>query len=393
MNSSPFLIDCQLNSSFYLHALIDTGCLCFAAFSKDLVKNNNLPRIKIPEKSLQLAEKDEKERTINEVTYVDLDIDGRKERVYGYIIQDLTYQLILGKPWMEQNDVVYHAKRREIRFETKTDSLVVREQRWYNSSDSPGFKTTIHHVATAVKVVSTTFISLIKLAKRKPASRIFAISMEDINKALETKSTDTPDLIYAQLPDQIKHWLQLFIEDQESTLPPHRASDMKTNLEKDDKGREKPIPWGPLYGMSRDELLVLRKTLTDHLDKGWIRASSSPGGAPVLFVKKPGGGLRFCVDYRALNAITEKDRYPLPLIRETLRAVSKSTWITKVDVRAAFHKLSIREGDEEKTAFRTRFGSFEWLVTPFGLQGAPAAFQRYVNESLGDYLDNFSTAL
>ncbi|KAI0995830.1 hypothetical protein K3495_g12353 [Podosphaera aphanis] len=123
-----------------------------------------------------------------------------------------------------------------------------------------------------------------------------------------------------------------------------------------------------------------------------IRASSSPGGALVLFVKKPGGGLRFCVDYRALNAITEKGRYPLPLIRETLRAVSKSTWITKVDVRAAFHKLRVREGDEEKTAFRTRFGSFKWLVTPFSLQGAPAAFQRYNNESLGDYLDKFSTA-
>lgn len=166
---------------------------------------------------------------------------------------------------------------------------------------------------------------------------------------------------------------------------------MRINLEKDNKGRYKPIPWGPLYGMSRDELLVLRKTLTDHLDKGWIRASSSPGGAPVLFVKKPGVGLRFCVDYRALNAITQKDRYPLPLIRETLRSISKSSWITKVDVRAAFHKLSVREGDEEKTAFRTRFGSFEWLVTPFGLQGAPAAFQRYVNESLGDYLDNFTT--
>ncbi|KAI0992970.1 hypothetical protein K3495_g15214, partial [Podosphaera aphanis] len=125
---------------------------------------------------------------------------------------------------------------------------------------------------------------------------------------------------------------------------------------------------------------------------GWIRASASPGGAPVLFVKKPGGGLRFCVDYRALNAITEKDRYPLPLIRETLRSISKSTWITKVDVRAAFHKLRVREGDEEKTAFRTRFGSYEWLVTPFGLQGAPAAFQRYVNETLGDYLDVFCTA-
>lgn len=73
-------------------------------------------------------------------------------------------------------------------------------------------------------------------------------------------------------------------------------------------------------------MLVLRKTLTELLDKNWIRASGSPGGAPVLFIKKPGGGLRFCVDYRALNEITERDRYPLPLIRETLRLVSRATW-------------------------------------------------------------------
>ncbi|KAI1002903.1 hypothetical protein K3495_g5301 [Podosphaera aphanis] len=144
--------------------------------------------------------------------------------------------------------------------------------------------------------------------------------------------------------------------------------------------------------MSRDELLVLRKTPTDLLDKGWIRASNSPGSAPVLFVKKPGGGLRFCVDYRALNAITRQDRYPLPLFRETLRNIAKARYFTKVDVRAAFHRLRIKEGDEWKTAFRTRFGLFEWLVTPFGLVGAPATFQRYINSTLDYFLDQFCSA-
>ena len=88
--------------------------------------------------------------------------------------------------------------------------------------------------------------------------------------------------------------------------------------------QDKEIPWGPLYGMSRDELLVLRKTLTELLDKNYIRASSSPAAAPVLFVRKPGGGLRFCVDYRALNAISKADRYPLPLIKETLSRLSRA---------------------------------------------------------------------
>ena len=126
--------------------------------------------------------------------------------------------------------------------------------------------------------------------------------------------------------------------------------------------------------MSREELLLLRKTLTDYLDKNFIRASSSPAAAPILFAKKPGGGLRFCVDYRALNAITQKDRYPLPLIRETLRSISRAKWLTKLDITLAFHKIRITEGDEWKTAFRTRYGLYEWLVTPFSLINGPATF-------------------
>jgi hypothetical protein len=89
--------------------------------------------------------------------------------------------------------------------------------------------------------------------------------------------------------------------------------------------------------MSRDELLVLRKQLNEYLAAGFIRVSSSSAGALVLFASKLGGGLRFCVDYRALNAITTKDRYPLPLIKETLRQVSQAKWFTKLDVRQAFH--------------------------------------------------------
>ena len=98
--------------------------------------------------------------------------------------------------------------------------------------------------------------------------------------------------------------------------------------------------------MTKEELLVLRKTLQDYLDKDYIRASNSPAAAPILFVKKATRGLRFCVDYRRLNAITKKDRYPLPLIKETLRALSKAIWLTKLDVSSAFDKIRITKGEE-----------------------------------------------
>ena len=139
--------------------------------------------------------------------------------------------------------------------------------------------------------------------------------------------------------------------------------------------------------MSKDQLLVLRKTLTQLLDNGFIRVINSPATAPVIFVKKPGRGLRFCVDYRRLNEISRKDSYPIPHIDETLRTIAAAKYISKVDVISAFHRIRVKDGDEWKKAFNTRFGLYEWLVTPFGLTGAPATFQRYINWILRDELD------
>ena len=144
--------------------------------------------------------------------------------------------------------------------------------------------------------------------------------------------------------------------------------------------------------MSRDELLVLKKYLEDNLCKGFIQASTFSADSPVLFAKKPGGGLRFCVDYRKLNAITIKDRYPIPLVQETLNRLSQACWFSKFDVIAAFNKMRIKEGEEWKTAFKTRYGLYEYLVMPFGLANAPSSFQHYINDTLQGYLDIFAIA-
>ena len=108
--------------------------------------------------------------------------------------------------------------------------------------------------------------------------------------------------------------------------------------------------------------------------KGFIRASRLESAAPVLFIKKPGSSLRFYVDYRGLNAVTVKNRYPLPLILETLNRLSRAKIFTKLDIISAFNRLRIREGDESLTVFRTRFGLFEYLVMPFSLYNGPASF-------------------
>ena len=123
------------------------------------------------------------------------------------------------------------------------------------------------------------------------------------------------------------------------------------------------------------------------MQNGWIRHSASEAGAPILFVPKKDGTLRLCVDYRGLNAITVKNRYPLPLVGEIMDRLSGATIYTQLDLRDAYHRLRIRKGDEWKTAFRTRYGHFEYQVMPFGLANAPATFQSYINRALSDLLD------
>lgn len=143
---------------------------------------------------------------------------------------------------------------------------------------------------------------------------------------------------------------------------------------------------------STHELQLVKQYLIDNLDKGWIEPSQAPFSSPILFVKKPNGGLRFCVDYRKLNSLTKKDRYPLPLIDETLARLNKAKVFTKLDIRQAFHRIRMEAGSEELTTFRTRYGAYKYKVLPFGLTNGPATYQRYMNDVLFEYLDVFCTA-
>src|SRR6202030_3164005 len=115
--------------------------------------------------------------------------------------------------------------------------------------------------------------------------------------------------------------------------------------------------------------------------------TSSSHGAPVIFVRKKDGSLRLCVDFWALNRITRKDHYPIPLTQDLLDVAGRTKIYTKIDIRHAYHLVRIAEGDEWKTALRTRYGSYEWLVMPFGLSNGPAAFQRFMNDIFADMLD------
>jgi hypothetical protein len=181
--------------------------------------------------------------------------------------------------------------------------------------------------------------------------------------------------------------VDLFLKKLSDKLPPRRLYNYKITLVEGAKP-----PFGPLYGISRNKLLVLKKYLEENLPKRFIRFSKSLAASPVIFIKKPSGGLRLYIDYRGLNKITVKNRYPIPLVRKILNRITYTRFFTKLDIITAFNKMRIAERDKWLTAFRTRYKLFEYLIMPFGLINAPASFQNLINNTLRQYLDDFCTA-
>ena len=167
-------------------------------------------------------------------------------------------------------------------------------------------------------------------------------------------------------------------------LPPSRGVDHNIELE---PGTRPPV--GCTYKMSYPELDELRRQLDELLANGHIQPSKSPYGAPVLFVKKHDGTLRLCTDYRALNNITLKNRFPLPRVEELLDRLTGASYFSKIDLRSGYYQVRVAPPDVPKTAFRTRYGHFEYLVMPFGLTNAPATFMSLMHKVFSPYLDTF----
>ncbi|KAJ0800591.1 putative nucleotidyltransferase, Ribonuclease H [Helianthus annuus] len=217
-------------------------------------------------------------------------------------------------------------------------------------------------------------ISYLKAQKclRKGHTAILALVTDA--SAKEKKLEDIP---------VVRDFPQVFPEDLPG-LPPHRQVEFQIEL----APGAAPIARAP-YRLAPTELEELSKQLQELLEKGFIRPSSSPWGAPVLFVKKKDGTFRMCIDYRELNKVTVKNRYPLPRIDDLFDQLQGSCYYSKIDLRSGYHQLRVRDEDVSKTAFRTRYGHYEFLVMPFGLTNAPAVFMDLMNRVCKPYLDKF----
>ena len=233
------------------------------------------------------------------------------------------------------------------------------------------------------------------MLKRKEVERAFMeiirlVQQESKGMDAPKESTTTQKPKWDQaLPSSIRVVLEefddVFPQDLPLGLPPMREGhEFKIDLED-----EVPLAHRPLYKMSPLELEEAKKQIKSMLEHGFIRPSDPPYGAPVLFIPKKDGSLRFRIDYRRLNKKRVKNRYPLPLPEELFAGLGSAKVFNKIDLRSGFWQMPVKPGDVHKTAFKMRWGLSEFLVMPFGVTNALAQFMTMMNALLDEYLDKF----
>ncbi|KAJ4957631.1 hypothetical protein NE237_024742 [Protea cynaroides] len=268
-------------------------------------------------------------------------------------VEMVDFDVILGMGWLAQHSANLLCVEKKLTFKDKEGAEFS-----FAGTKLPRKRKLILSALNAKKCLEKGavgyLVSVVDLTKEAPR-------MEDIDVV-----RDYPDIFPEELPG----------------LPPDRGTEFVIDL----IPGAAPVSKAP-YRMAPTELKELKVQLQELLDKGYIRPSISPWRAPILFVKKKDDSVRLCIDYRELNKLTIKNRYPLPRIDDLFDQLQGAKVFSKIDLGRGYHQLKIKEGDIPKTAFRTRYGHYEFLVMSFGLTNTPATFMELMNRVFHDILD------
>ena len=341
-------IDCGANGS-----LIDPK----------FAKKNQLPTAqrKFPAQAILADGKQVQE--INQTVTTKMTIGPHKEKITLDVMKLGNTPILLGNGWLRKHGVKIDFEKPQLKFKSSycRDNCNIPQ----SFTITPKCPQNIKRPNAPDK-----YLKEIREAQEHQEQRIYQVSIH-------------PDVLQNQVPKEYHEYLDVFSKELADQLPPRRYVDYEIPLE----FGKRPY-YGSLYNLSQKELEVQKKYIKEQVIKGFMRPSQSPAASPMIFVnKKDTDEPRPYVDYRKLNEITIKDRGPLPLINETLDRLQKAKIYTKLDLQNAYNSIRIKEGDEWKTAVRTRYGLFEYLVMPFGLTNAPATFQRFITDVLREYMD------
>ncbi len=252
--------------------------------------------------------------------------------------------------------------------------------------------TTVQEESFTIRSIDVASFKTLLNRSKKDQTEVFALSMKNIDReiayntqcdlnALNVSSVEETtqdwEAIKAKLPSEYHDFLDVFDRAQSDKLPPHRSYDHKIELISDSTP-----PRCRAYRMFSAKLLKVKEYLNENLSKGFITPSQAPYSSPVLFALKANEDLRFCVNYRKLNIISKRNRYPLPLLDEVIDKIVGCKHLTRLNIISAFNKLRMHPDSEDYTTFITALGAYKYKVLPFGLTNGPASFQQYMNDVL-----------
>ncbi len=345
-NMQPFTAIVILTALFPVHALLDSGS-AGNFISGNLCHQLNLP-ITATKTTYQVQSITGRPLSRRHVKYsagpIHLQVGQlHEESIHLLVLEGSTTEIILGRPWFVQHDPVISWSTGEV-------------LKW----GSQCFPDCFPHLP--------------RPSTRSP--RTLAINSTSIESPREKQSVDIPTC-YAPFSN-------VFCPKRASQLPPHRPWDCAIDLLPGES-----VPRGKIYPLSLPEQKAMEEYIEEALQQGYICPSTSPAASSFFFVAKKDGGLRPCIDYRALNKITVKFRYPLPLVPAALEHLRGATVFSKLDLHSAYNLIRIHEGDEWKTAFVTPTGHYEYQVMPYELVNAPSVFQDFMHEVLREYLHRF----
>jgi hypothetical protein len=359
---------------FSISALVDTGAEA-TIFDVDFVEQMMLPWVK-KETRLRLEGADGSQLKRSgqvQVTSVKLNVlDARSGRSRDTDLEtevaklDLDVPLILGLDWIT----------------THCDKIRVTQPFGLELKKPCEIEEVMDYTEFAEKLEGSKWVGMIRVHMDETMESGDEWRNTTVKRIASIIIGQSLDELANRLPPQYREFVDIFGKEAQTALPKHGPHDMVLDLE---PGTQPPS--GKLYPLSHDELELLKEYLDEMMKAGKIRPSKSSAGAPIFFAKQPSGKLRIVVDYRGLNAITIKDKYPLPLMTTLMEQVGTSRYFSKLDLKNGFNLIRIAEGDEWKTAFKTRYGLYEYTVMPFGLTNAPSVFQRYVNGILSEKID------
>jgi hypothetical protein len=314
---------------------------------------------------------------------------GHTEQIQAQILPTLMQgiDLILGNDWLTRHKAVIDYENRTCRFRGDTGKMVVLKA-------DPPTPATCFSVASIQQAAKTEFISgkqAERMMRKSGHALLVLVQAQEHDLAPQHKSAPTsaclaaaevhvPAGLKARLQDLLGQYKDVF--EPLNELPPERNVGHAIPLE----GEARP-PFRRPYRLSKLEMEEVQKQVKELLSKGFIQPSCSPYGAPVLFAPKPDGTLRMCIDYRMLNKLTVRDRFPLPRVDDLFDKLHGKTCFSKLDLQAGYYQIRIRPEDVPKTAFVTTEGQYEFKVLPMGLSNAPATFQREMNSMFRDMIN------